>query len=66
MVTHADQDTQPEEELGEQPKNSSEGYHVFNDVSCKNLNIVVLGPGEVFVVETRSHWRRVTAAADRL
>ena len=52
------------ERLTELPKE----YRYFNDVDFKGFNIdhVVIGPGGIFLIETKSHGGRIFANDGRL
>jgi len=65
---HAERGARTEEIAREQLGELPEGYWVFNDVLCGNFNIdhIVVGPGGIFVIETKSHWGTVTTQGDCL
>jgi hypothetical protein len=57
-----------EEVVAEGLKNLPEGYQVFHDIAFTGFNIdhVVIGPGGIFLVETKSHKGKVDAKGDTL
>ncbi len=64
----ADRGAHAEEVVAERLSSLPEGYHAFHDLAFDGFNIdhVVVGPGGIFVVETKSHREEVTARGDVL
>lgn len=54
--------------VAEKLRNLPDGYNVFNDITFDGFNIdhVVVGPGGIFLVETKSHSGTVDATGDTL
>jgi len=57
-----------EEVIAEKLTNLPDEYHVFNDIAFDRFNIdhVVVGPGGIFLVETKSHKGNITAKDETL
>jgi len=64
----ADRGAHAEEVVSERLASLPEGYHAFHDLAFDGFNIdhVVVGPGGIFLVETKSHREEVTAQGDTL
>lgn len=64
----ADRGAYAEEVVAERLKELPEGYQVFNDITFEGFNIdhVAVGPGGIFLVETKSHKGNVDAKGDTL
>jgi hypothetical protein len=64
----ADRGAHAEEVVAEKLTNLPDGYHVFHDISFDGFNIdhVVVGPGGIFLVETKSHKGKIDAQGDTL
>ena len=64
----ADRGAHAEEVVAEGLMNLPKGYHVFHDIEFDGFNIdhVVVGPGGIFLVETKSHTGTITAQGDTL
>jgi hypothetical protein len=64
----AERGAKAEEVVAEQLSDLPEGYYDFHDVPFTGFNIdhVVIGPGGIFMVETKSHAGKVSAEGDRL
>ena len=64
----ADRGAHAEEVVAERLMNLPDGYHAFHDIAFDGFNIdhVVVGPGGIFLVETKSHSGNVDAKGDTL
>jgi len=64
----ADRGARAEEVVAERLASLPEGYHAFHDLAFEGFNIdhVIVGPGGIFLVETKSHREEVTARGDIL
>ena len=64
----ADRGALAEEKVAIQLNDLPEGYHAFHDIVFNGFNIdhVVIGPGGIFLIETKSHRGKVDANGDAL
>lgn len=64
----ADRGALAEEKVAVQLGDLPEGYHAFHDIAFNGFNIdhVVIGPGGIFLIETKSHGGNVDANGDVL
>ena len=64
----ADRGAIAEEKVAEGLMNLPEGYQAFHDIAFDGFNIdhVVVGPGGIFLIETKSHSGKVDANGDIL
>jgi len=64
----ADRGACAEEEVAERLMNLPDGYQVFHDIAFDGFNIdhIVVGPGGIFLVETKSHKGKIDAQGDTL
>ncbi len=64
----ADRGAHAEEVVSERLMNLPDGYHVFHDIAFDGFNIdhIVVGPGGIFLVETKSHKGKIDAQGDTL
>jgi hypothetical protein len=64
----ADRGARAEEVVAERLMNLPDDYHAFHDIAFDGFNIdhVVVGPGGIFLVETKSHSGNVDAKGDTL
>jgi hypothetical protein len=64
----ADRGAAAEEKVALELSSLPEGYHGFHDIPFTRFNIdhVVIGPGGIFLIETKSHGGKVDAQGDTL
>jgi hypothetical protein len=64
----ADRGAEAEEKVAEHLSALPEGYFGFHDIAFSGFNVdhIVVGPGGIFVVETKSHRGKVAAKGDAL
>ena len=64
----ADRGARAEEVVAERLVNLPDGYRVFNDIAFDGFNVdhVVVGPGGIFLIETKSHRGNVESKGDNL
>jgi hypothetical protein len=64
----ADRGAEAEEKVAFKLEQLPEGYHAFHDVAFDGFNIdhIVVGPGGIFLVETKSHRGKIDAKGDTL
>ena len=64
----ADRGAEAEEKVAIQLNDLPKGYHAFHDIAFNGFNIdhVVIGPGGIFLIETKSHRGKVDANGDAL
>jgi hypothetical protein len=64
----ADRGAEAEEKVAERLNALPDGYFGFHDISFDGFNVdhIVVGPGGIFVVETKSHRGKLTARGDAL
>ncbi len=64
----AERGAEAEEKVAGVIENLPDGYSGFHDVSFPGFNVdhIVIGPGGIFVIETKSHKGQVTARKDTL
>jgi hypothetical protein len=65
---HADRGAEAEEKVAIRLNALPDGYYGFHDISFSGFNVdhIVVGPGGIFVVETKSHRGKITANGDSL
>lgn len=64
----ADRGALAEEKVAARLGNLLEGYHGFHDLDFNGFNIdhVIVGPGGIFLIETKSHRGRISSDGDNL
>ncbi len=64
----ADRGALAEERVAGRLENLPEGYYDFHDLDFNGFNIdhVVVGPGGIFLIETKSHRGRISSNGDDL
>jgi hypothetical protein len=64
----ADRGAHAEEVVAERLLDLPDGYHVFHDIAFDGFNVdhIIVGPGGIFLVETKSHSGNVDARGDTL